>query len=79
MVNSGAKHAEIAEELGIFKTEVGYALRLHRQMLALGIDDPWVPVTCSDQVVDYFKRVRNSQFSFKPLDGFEETRHPKAE
>lgn len=78
MVNSGAKHAEIADELGIFKTEVGYAMALHRQMLALGIDDPWVPVTCSDQVVDYFKRVRNSQFSFKPLDGFEETRHPKA-
>ena len=78
MVDSGAKHAEIAEELGIFKTEVSYAMALHRQMLALGIDDPWVPVTCSDQVVDYFKRVRNSQFSFKPLAGFEETRHPKA-
>ena len=78
MVDSGAKHAEIAAELGIFKTEVGYAMALHSKMLALGIDDPWVPVTCSDQVVDYFKRVRNSQFSFKPLAGFEETRHPKA-
>ena len=78
MVDSGAKHAEIAAELGIFKTEVGYAMALHRKMLALGIDDPWVPVICSDQVVDYFKRVRNSQFSFKPLAGFEETRHPKA-
>ena len=78
MVDSGAKHAEIAAELGIFKTEVGYAMALHRKMLALGIDDPWVPVTCSDQVVDYFKRVRNSQFNFKPLAGFEETRHPNA-
>lgn len=78
MVRSGMKHAEIAAELDIFKTEVSNAMRLHRQMLALGIDDPWVPVTTSDQVIDYFKRVRNPLFEFKPIKGFEETRHPKA-
>ena len=78
MVSAGAKHAEIAAELDIFKTEVGYAMQLHRSMKELGIDTPWVPVTDSEQVIDYFKRVRNPQFDFKPLDGFEDTRHPKA-
>ena len=77
MVTSGAKHADVAAELGVFKTEVGYAMRLHRRMKALGVDAPWVPVTNADQVVDYFKRVSNSQFNFKPLEGFENTRHPK--
>ena len=78
MVSAGAKHAEIAAELDIFKTEVAYAMQLHRSMAELGVDTPWVPVTDSDQVIDYFKRVRNPQFDFKPLDGFEDTRHPKA-
>ena len=78
MVTSGAKHADVAAELGVFKTEVGYAMRLHRAMKRLGVDAPWVPVTNVDQVVDYFKRVSNSQFDFKPLEGFETTRHPKA-
>ena len=79
MVDSGMKHADVAAELGIFKTEVSYAMRLYRCMQDLGTGVPWVPVTKSDQVFDYFKRVRNDQFTFKPLVGFENTRHPKTE
>ena len=78
MVNDGAKHAEVATELGIFKTEVSYAMRLYRSMKKRGADSPWVPMVNADQVVDYFKRVGNSQFNFTPLEGFANTRHPKA-
>jgi site-specific DNA recombinase len=77
LVNAGSKHAEVAAKLDVFKTEVGYAMRLHRRMKELGTDDPWVPVTDSEHVIDYFKKIRNPQFKFEPLDGFEVTRHPK--
>ena len=77
-VNAGEKHAAIAEELGIFKSEVGYAMVLHRRMEALGITDPWVAVTNASQAFDSYKRVRNPIFEFEPLEGYETTRHPKA-
>ena len=77
-VNAGEKHAAIAEQLGIFKSEVGYAMVLHRRMEALGITDPWVAVTDASQAFASFKRVRNPIFKFEPLEGFEATRHPKA-
>jgi hypothetical protein len=76
MVQQGMKHADIAEQLGVFKTEVGYAMRLHRRMFELGTDDPWIPVTSAAQAADYFKRIRNPRFEFKPFPGFETTRHP---
>ena len=78
MVADGMKHKDIAEQLGIFKTEVGYAMRLHRCMGALGTTDPWVPVTSVDQVIDCYKRVRNPRFKFEPLPGFETTQHRAA-
>ena len=78
LVDAGHKHEEVAEQLGIFKTEVGNAMRLCRRMAELGVDDPWVEVTQAEQVFGYFKRVRNPVFRFDPLDGFESTRHPKA-
>ena len=77
MVEQEMKHAAIAEQLGVTKTEVGNAMALHRCMLANGISDPWVPMTSEEQVRDYFKRVRNSRFKFRPIDGFEETKHPR--
>ena len=77
-VGAGVKHADVADELGILKTEVGHAMRLHRAMKRLGVDAPWVPVTTPSQAVESFKRVSNCQFDFKPLEGFETTRHPKA-
>ena len=76
MVADGMKHKDIAEQLGIFKTEVGYAMRLHRCMEAHGTTDPWVPVTSVDQVTNCYKRVRNPRFKFVPLPGFEVTKHP---
>ena len=76
MVADGMKHQDIADQLGIFKTEVGYAMRLNRSMAAHGTNDPWLPVTSVDQVIDCFKRVRNPRFNFEPLLGFEVTRHP---
>lgn len=76
-VNAGEKHAEIAEQLGIFKSEVGYAMMLHRRMQALVISDPWIAMTNASQVYDSYKRVRNPIFNFEPLEGFEVTRHPK--
>ena len=78
MVADGMKHQDIADQLGIFKTEVGYAMRLHRAMKALGTNDPWVPVTSIEQVIDCYKRVRNPRFKFEPLPGFETTRHRAA-
>jgi len=72
----GMKHKDIAEKLGIFKSEVGYALKLHRLMTELGIDEPWIPMRSSQQVYECFKRVRNPRFKFEPLPGFETTRHP---
>ena len=75
-VGAGEKHADVADELGILKTEVSHAMRLHRAMKRLGVASPWVPMTTPGQVVDSFKRVSNSQFDFKPLEGFEKTRHP---
>ena len=53
-------------------------MRLHRAMKRLEVDTPWVPMTTPSQVVGSFKRVSNPQFDFKPLEGFETTRHPKA-
>jgi predicted XRE-type DNA-binding protein len=76
MVDKGMKQAEIATELGVTKTEVANAMALHRCMIANGVEDPWIPMTSVDEVRDYFKRVRNSRFEFKPLDGFEVTKHP---
>ncbi len=78
MVGQGMKHAEVASQLGIFKSEVGYAMKLHREMVALGVDDPWVPVVSVEQAREHYKRVRNPRFDFKPLEGFETTRHPKS-
>ena len=75
--NAGELHADVAADLGIFKSEVGYAMHLHRRMKALGTNNPWVPLT-QEEAFDCFKRVRNPAFSFQPLDGFENTRHPKA-
>jgi DNA invertase Pin-like site-specific DNA recombinase len=71
MVGDGRKHADIAHSLGIFKSEVGYAMRLHRKMMELGTNKPWVPMLTADQVIDYFPRVRSSRFKFEPLEGFE--------
>ena len=78
MVNDGMKHKDIAERLGIFKTEVSYAMALHRRMVAHGSTDPWLPVTSVAQVVESYKRVRNPRFHFEPLPGFETTLHPAA-
>lgn len=78
MVGEGMKHADVADELGIFKTEVYYAMRLHRRMLELETEDPWAPVTAAEQVYGCYKRVRNPIFKFEPLLGFETTRHPAA-
>jgi DNA invertase Pin-like site-specific DNA recombinase len=77
MVEQEMKHAVIAEQLGVTKTEVGNAMALHRCMLANGLSDPWVPMASEEQVRDYFKRVRNPRFKFQPLEGFEETKHPR--
>ena len=77
MVDRKMKHAEIAEEIGVTKTEVSNAMALHRCMMANGLDDPWVPVVSEDQVRDHFKRVRNPRFQFRPLEGFEATKHPE--
>lgn len=75
LVNTGMKHADIAEKLGVFKTEVGTAMSLHRRMLEKGLDDPWIPITSVEQASASFKRVRNPRFRFEPLEGFETTRH----
>lgn len=72
LVAEGEKHADVAEQLGIFKTEVGYAMRLHRRMLELGVTTPWIPMQRAEQVADYFPRVRNPRFRFDPLPGFEQ-------
>ena len=71
LISAGKKHADVAEVLGVFKTEVSNAMCLHRKMQKLGVDDPWVPVTNAKQVSGTFKRVRNPQFKFEPLEGFE--------
>lgn len=77
MVDKGMKHAAIAAALGVTKTEVSNAMALHRCMVANGIEDPWIPITAEDEVRGYFKRVRSSRFRFRPLEGFEVTRHPR--
>jgi DNA invertase Pin-like site-specific DNA recombinase len=71
----GLKHSEIGVQLGITKTAVGYALKLHRLMEAQGITDPWQPVYRADEVKDYFPSIRHPRFKFTPLEGFEETKH----
>lgn len=78
LVKEGVKHKDIAERLGIFKSEVGYAMKLHQCMKAQGLKDPWIPVKTVKQVHDSFARVRNPRFNFEPLPGFETTRHPAA-
>ena len=77
MAAKGMKQQEIANELGVTKTEVANAMALQRCMDANGVTDPWIPMTSVDQVRDYYKRTRNSRFEFLPLDGFEETKHPR--
>ena len=77
MVGQGMKQLEIAAELGVTKTEVANAMALQRCMIANKVEDPWIPVTSVEEVRDYFKRVRNTRFKFQPLEGFEETKHPR--
>ena len=77
MVEQGMKQLDIATELGVTKTEVANAMALQRSMVAKGVEEPWIPVTSVDHVRDYFPRVRNSRFSFEPLEGFETTKHPE--
>ncbi|MFT5523611.1 MAG: site-specific DNA recombinase [Pirellulaceae bacterium] len=76
MVAQNRKHGDIATQLVVTKTAVGNAMRLHRLMAAEGKTDPWLSVTTVEQAADYFKRIRHPRFNFKPLPGFESTRHP---
>ena len=76
MVREKMKHADIAEKLGCFKTEVSNAMVLHRKMLAMGLQSPWKAVTSAKQVEDCYATVRHPLFKFEPLDGFTSTKHP---
>ncbi len=77
MVEAGMTHAVVANKLAVTKAEVGYAMKLHRLMLANELNSPWVPIISADQVRENFKRVRNPRFRFLPLEGSETTKHPQ--
>ena len=67
---SGLKEREVAAQLEITQPAVQYAAKLHREMLRLGVSDPWQPVLTQDDAADYFKRISNPRFRFMPLEGF---------
>lgn len=67
---SGLKEREVAVQLGITQPAVQSAAKLHREMLRLGVRDPWQPVRDSVEAANYFKRISHARFRFTPLDGF---------
>lgn len=67
----GRTEREIAASLGITQPPVQYALKLHRQMLELGTQDPYQLVTCVPQGEGTkLRRHKHERFDFHPLEGF---------
>jgi site-specific DNA recombinase len=67
----GVKERDIAASLGITQPAVQYAMKLHRKMQELGIEDPYLPMTQSPQGKETkFRRHLHVRFKFKPYDGF---------
>ncbi len=67
---SGMKERDVAAKLGITQPAVQNAVKLHAQMIRLGISDPWQPVPTYAEAADRYQRISHPRFCFTPLDGF---------
>ena len=62
---SGQTEAQVAAALGITITAAQYAAALHRRMVALGVDDPYQPLTAPP--AKGFSRHLHPRYHFEPL------------
>lgn len=61
--------AEVARKLGITKTAAQYGAALQRQMDAMGIQDPYQPVSEPPDDYSKLRRHKHARYSFEPLPG----------
>jgi hypothetical protein len=64
------KEVDVAEKLGITKTAAQDAAALDREMKALGLTDPYLPLQEPPQNLAKFRRHLHSRYNFAPLPGF---------
>ncbi|QDV55343.1 recombinase family protein [Rosistilla oblonga] len=68
---SGMTEREVAAQLTITQTAAQRAAKLDREMIGLGLTDPWVPVRDDQSAADCYSRIRNDRYRFNPLPGFQ--------
>jgi hypothetical protein len=66
---NGLGQREIAWELGITQAAVQRAIALGRQMVTLGIDDPYLPLAAPPDDYERLRRHKHSRYRFEPLMG----------
>lgn len=71
MQKEGMLQRAIAAQLNVTQTAVQHAASLQREMEALGVKSPWIPVLTDDAVRKTFKRISHARYQFQPLPGFE--------
>ena len=67
---------DAAAQLGITKTAAQRAAALHRQMLAAGRTDPYVPIREPSSELSRMRRHRHPRYGFEPLPGYEVPKFP---
>ena len=72
MQNEGMLQRAIAAQLNVTQTAVQHAASLQREMEALGLKSPWIPVLTDDAVRKTFRRISHARYQFLPLPGFEQ-------
>ena len=71
MQKQGMLQRAIAAQLDVTQTAVQHAASLQKEMEALGLKSPWIPVLTDDAVRTTFKRISHARYQFQPLQGFE--------
>ncbi len=66
--DEGMKQRDIAAELGITQAAVQYSVKLQATMDALGLQDPYVPVTEAPMDLHRMRRHLHPRFKFEPYD-----------
>jgi DNA invertase Pin-like site-specific DNA recombinase len=67
LIANGLKQREIARELDITQTAVQRAAALARKMQALGITDPYLPLTSPPKDYERLGRYKHRRYQFEPL------------
>jgi hypothetical protein len=64
---NGQGQREIASGLGITQPAVQRAAALGRQMMTLGIEDPYLPLAAPPEGYERLRRHKHARYRFEPL------------